>query len=204
MSPKIVDKEEKKRGIIMAAMQVFSEKGVVKTKMADIAKAANIGKGTIYEYFKNKDDIFINLFEMHFSQIGNQAAQVMEEYDDPEAKLRQFVAMTVTSLIDGHSNFAEIMLDIWAEGIREHNESIKHVFNLEDIYRQYREVIIQILQDGIEKGIFKPMDTTFTASLFIGALDGILLQWLMRKDLFDTATLTDNFMKIFMNGIKTR
>jgi len=96
------------------------------------------------------------------------------------------------------------MLDIWAEGIREHNEDINRVFNLEKIYQQYREVIIQILQDGIERGIFKAMDTTFTASLFIGALDGILLQWLMQKDLFDTATLADNFMNIFINGIKKR
>ncbi|MDP8221609.1 MAG: TetR/AcrR family transcriptional regulator [Candidatus Stygibacter frigidus] len=204
MSPKVVDKEEKKQGIIMAAMQVFSEKGVVKTKMADIAKAANIGKGTIYEYFKNKDDIFINLFEMHFSQIGNRAAQVMEKYDDPVDKLQQFVALTVTSLIDNHYNFAEIMLDIWAEGIREHNEEINRVFNLELIYSQYRDVIRQILQDGVDKGTFCAMDTTFSASLFIGALDGILLQWLMRKDLFDTASLTENFMKIFMNGIKKR
>jgi len=202
MSPKIVDKEEKKREIVMAAMQIFSEKGVVKTKMADIAKVANIGKGTIYEYFKNKDDIFINLFEMHFSQIRQEAALIMEKYNNPTDKLKQFVSLTVTSLIDEHSNFAEIMLDIWAEGIREHNENINHVFDLERIYREYRNVIIQILQDGIEKGFFKVMDTTLTASLFIGALDGIMLQWLIQKDLFNFATLTENIMSIFINGIK--
>ncbi|RLC55379.1 MAG: hypothetical protein DRH89_07790 [Candidatus Cloacimonadota bacterium] len=202
MSPKRVDKDEKKRGIIMAAMQIFSEKGVVKTKMIDIAKAANIGKGTIYEYFKNKDDIFINLFEMYFSQIEQETALIMERYDDPTDKLKQFVSLTVTSLIDEHSNFAELMLDIWAEGIRGHNENINHVFDLGKIYREYRNVIIQILQDGIDKGSFKAMDTILTASLFIGALDGIMLQWLIQKDLFDTATLTDNIISIFINGIK--
>ena len=201
MSPKRVDKDEKKLGIIMAAMQIFSEKGVVKTKMADIAKAAGIGKGTIYEYFKNKDDIFINLFEMHFSQIEQEIALIMEKYNDPTDKLKQFVSLTVTSLLDEHSNFAEIVLDIWAEGIREHNENINRVFDLEKIYREYRNVIIQILQDGIDKGSFKAMDTSFTASWFIGALDGIMLQWLIQKDLFDIATLTDNIMSIFINGI---
>ncbi|MCF7912077.1 MAG: TetR/AcrR family transcriptional regulator [Candidatus Cloacimonetes bacterium] len=202
MAPKIVDREEKKREIVMAAMEVFSEKGVANTKMIDIARAAGIGKGTIYEYFKNKDDIFINLFELHFTEIGNAAAEVMGRYDDPAEILQQFVEITVSFLINEDHNFAEIMLDIWAEGIREHNEEINRVFNLDAVYSQYRDVIIQILQDGVDKGTFCSMDTTFTASLFIGALDGILLQWLMRKDLFDSATLTDNFMKIFINGIK--
>ena len=58
MAPKIVDKEAKKTQIIIAATQVFSKLGVAKTKMIDIAQAAGIGKGTIYEYFRSKEEIF--------------------------------------------------------------------------------------------------------------------------------------------------
>ena len=63
MSPKIIDKEAKKAEILQAAMQVFSRKGVAKTRMADIAVAAGIGKGTIYEYFRSKEEIFAAAFQ---------------------------------------------------------------------------------------------------------------------------------------------
>ncbi len=56
--PKIVDKEAKRKDILNAAIHVFVEQGAAKTKIADIAKRANIGKGTIYEYFSSKEDIF--------------------------------------------------------------------------------------------------------------------------------------------------
>jgi AcrR family transcriptional regulator len=201
MSPKVVDKEEKKREIVMAAMQVFSEKGVVNTKMIDIAQAAGIGKGTIYEYFKNKDDIFINLYQIHFSEITNEIASVLDKFDDPLTKMKQFISLTITSIIDEHSNFAEIMLDVWAEGIRTHNENINKVINLDEIYDQYRVLIIKILQEGIDKKIFKPMNTTSVASLVIGALDGIMLQWMMQRDLFDVTSLIESTINIFLNGI---
>lgn len=202
MSPKKIDKDAKKQQIIQAAMQVFSEKGVVNTKMIDIAKAAGIGKGTIYEYFKNKDDIFINLFEMFFSQIEQEIVLILGKNTHPTEKLKQFVSLTVNSLFNKNSNFAEIMLDIWAEGIRERKEKINQILDLRKIYSEYRNIISKILQDGIDKGCFKTMDTTLAASLFIGSLDGIMLQWLIQKDLFDLTTLTDNIISIFVSGIE--
>ena len=62
MSPKIVDVEEKKKGIIQAAIGIIARRGLAQTKMEDIAQAAEIGKGTLYEYFKSKDEIFQGAF----------------------------------------------------------------------------------------------------------------------------------------------
>jgi len=121
MSPKLVNKEEKKREIAFAAMQVFSEKGVVNTKISDIAVCAKIGKGTIYEYFKSKEDIFIFVFEILFSQIFTEISTVVNKSNSPSEKLKQIISLSVSSFMDNPYNMAEIMLDIWAEGIREHN-----------------------------------------------------------------------------------
>ena len=68
--PKIVDKAAKKNEILLAAMRLFAEKGVVNSKMADIAIAAGIGKGTIYEYFRSKEEIFGEAFSTIHRQAG--------------------------------------------------------------------------------------------------------------------------------------
>ena len=201
MSPKLVNKEEKKREIAFAAMQVFSEKGVVNTKISDIAVCAKIGKGTIYEYFKSKEDIFIFVFEILFSQIFTEISTVVNKSNSPSEKLKQIISLSVSSFMDNPYNMAEIMLDIWAEGIREHNEKLKKVFNLEKMYGEFRIIVEDVLQEGINMGKFREMDTTVSAAIIIGALDGILLQWLMQKDLFKADSVTDSFIRLFLNGI---
>jgi AcrR family transcriptional regulator len=64
MAPIVVDKAKKKTDILNAAIEVFATKGVANAKMNDIAIAANIGKGTIYEYFSSKEDIFSTAFHV--------------------------------------------------------------------------------------------------------------------------------------------
>ncbi len=62
MTPPPIDKDEKKIKILKAAMDVFAEKGFHTARMADVAEIAEIGKGTIYEYFRSKEDLFMELF----------------------------------------------------------------------------------------------------------------------------------------------
>ncbi|MCD4819972.1 MAG: TetR/AcrR family transcriptional regulator [Candidatus Cloacimonetes bacterium] len=204
MTPKRVNKDEKKQEIIFAAMQVFSGKGVANTKITDIAKAANIGKGTVYEYFKNKKDIFVNVFNMVVSQTLTEISESIKDMEDPSNKLKQIFSLSISSVANDHFDMALIMLDIWSEGIRENRENrenINSIFNIEQIYNEYRSMVTEILQEGIEKGYYHEMNTTVVASVFIGALDGISLQRLMQKDLFDLSTLTNDFINLFLNGI---
>jgi AcrR family transcriptional regulator len=81
--PKIIDKDEKKAEILRAAMQVFSQKGVAKTKMIDIAKCARVGKGTIYEYFDSKEDIFREAFEKVYYESERLLEEAIGSTDDP-------------------------------------------------------------------------------------------------------------------------
>ena len=88
MSPKVIDKESKRLEILMAAMQVFARKGVTNSKMAEIAEAAGIGKGTIYEYFASKEDIFGLAFQYFFHDVQQKILQTLEGTDDPIEKLK--------------------------------------------------------------------------------------------------------------------
>lgn len=198
MSPKIIDRENKKREILIAAMRVFARHGVAKTKMIDIANEAGIGKGTIYEYFRNKDDIFFESFRYFMQQTDSIVAKRLQNIQDPVARLEGYIEGWLESLADSIELVA-IMMDYWAEGIRAKNED--SVFNLKKIYAEYRVSIQALLDEGVSRKKFKPVDTRITASLLIGMLDGIALQWIMDRDLFRFTEIADAIKKSFINGL---
>ena len=200
--PKIVDKESKKNEIMQAAMQVFARKGVVKTKMIDIAEEAAIGKGTIYEYYRSKDDIFADVFHFFFLNMERSMQEGIKTISDPVKKLKYIIDFSILNLFQSDQKFMRIMMDFWAEGIRNKDEKILQIMDLNEIYLSYRSLFSDILQDGINKGIFRKIDTHSVASILIGALDGIMLQWIMDADILDLNQISNIFLECFLSGIK--
>jgi TetR/AcrR family fatty acid metabolism transcriptional regulator len=202
MSPRFVDKEEKKRDILMAAMRVFAKGGVVKTKMADIAAAAGIGKGTIYEYFRSKEDIFAAAYHQMFEGVEEKIEAVMADDIEPEEKLRQLMVVTVEGVLGDGGEFAGIMMAFWSEGIRNRNDRILDVIDLKQLYAEFRGIISSILTEGIQQGRFRKVDISLTASVLIGAMDGILLQLIMEPKIFTPDQVVSVLMDTFLNGLK--
>lgn len=201
MSPKIVDIEEKKLKIIHAAVKVFSEKGMVKAKMADIALEAGIGKGTIYEYFRSKEEVFTSGFQMFFEGMQDTIETALKSTNDPVEQLKLLIDLSFKSFLQHGSDLAMIMMDFWAEGIRNKDEKILNAIDLKQIYHEFRVLIKSILNNGIEQGVFRSVDTHNVAALFIGALDGIMLQWIMDHKSIDLEKITDSVIDNFLNGL---
>jgi len=204
MAPKIVDKEAKKNQIILAATQVFSKLGVGKTKMVDIAKAADIGKGTIYEYFRSKEEIFSSTFHFMFSEMENRLQQIAQSSDEPEEKLTQLINTSIDFHSHDASEFAAIMMDFWAEGIRSKNEEILHTINLKHIYQEFRLLISNIVKDGIKQGVFKKVDPTSFAAITLAAMDGIFLQIIMEPEIIDHNKIKKTFKETLLAGLLER
>ena len=202
--PKIVDKEAKKMDILHAAMHVFAKKGVVNAKMIDIATAAAVGKGTIYEYFRSKEDIFINAFIYYYKMMQSMVEEALAKEDQPLKQLEVIFTVSLEAFMHFGGEFADIMMDFWAEGIRNKDQDFLDAINLKGVYSDYRKLIQQILESGIEKGIFKPIDTKSTASVMIGAFDGIMLQWIMDRKSIDLKKVPKILMDGFIEGIKYR
>lgn len=202
MAPKIVDKEEKKAKILKAAIRVFAQRGVAKTKMADIAEATGIGKGTIYEYFRSKEDIFAEAYTLLFQDMDIKIGAVIESEITPEDKLRLLMTETFESLVADGGEFAGIMMAFWSEGVRNKDERISEIINLEQIYDDYRKVIAAILEEGMQTGVFREVDAILTASVLIGAIDGILLQWIMNSRVFEPRKAIEVLLDSYLHGIK--
>ena len=200
--PKIVDKEAKKLAILHAAMHVFARQGIVKTKMIDIARYAGVGKGTIYEYFRSKEEIFVSAFQYFFQDIEMALQNVVASNGDPVAKLELIVERSCEMFLHDGGEFAEIMMDFWAEGVRNKDKDVMEIINLKAIYETYRELIIDILQEGIRQHKFRQVDVKSVAAIFIGAFDGLLLQWIMDRQKIDIQKAADAMVECFVNGLK--
>ena len=98
-------------------------------------------------------------------------------------------------------DYIEVMFEFWAEGIRTSHDGEMGVINLNKLYADYRTVIKAILDEGIRLGKFKKMDTTLTASILIGALDGLMLQWILDKSLFTIDDAATHLFDEFLQGI---
>ena len=200
--PKIIDKQAKKLDILHAAAKVFAQKGVVNTKMVDIAAEAGIGKGTIYEYYRSKEEIFGDSFRLIFDHMESQLADAIGNTDDPVLKLQKLINVTLKEFLEHSGDLAGIMMDFWAEGVRTKNDEIMNVINLEQIYSEYRIMIADILHDGINKGVFREVDANSLAAIVIGSLDGIMLQWIINKNLVDLDKICEVIIETLLIGIK--
>lgn len=199
--PKIIDKEAKKQEIVQAAITVFAQRGFANTKIADIARAANIGKGTIYEYFKNKSEIFENGFRYFMDAMETSIAKKIFKIIDPVEKLKA-IFTSMTDFFQGETaEFMEIMLDFWAEAIRQKDEHTLVMLDLEKVYVDFRKMIGAVLEEGIRIGKFKPMNTFMVASLLIGMTDGLMLQWIMNRDLIDVKEAIRCLLDEILTGI---
>jgi len=200
--PKIVDREAKKLEILQAALQVFSQKGISNTKMIDIARAASIGKGTIYEYFSSKEDIFITGFHQFFAGYDEMISNAIKKQDHPSEQLKVLIHVSLEAIFEEQKDFIGILMDFWAEGIRSKDNSMEDAIHLKEMYQNYRMMIRQIIDRGIAQGVFRPIDSMAFASFLLAAIDGLMLQWVMEPELFDMKQIAESLCDGMLNGIR--
>lgn len=193
--PKIVDKEAKKKEILMAALHEFAEKGVNQTKISDIAQRAGIGKGTVYEYYPNKDAIFIDSMSFFMQSLENSLLKNMEGVKDPRQKIEVLIR-SFTENAGESGDFLKIILDFWAIGLR--NEQFSA---WAESYRAFQVMISEIFEEGIRQGIFRRVDTKSLAYCLIGLLDGIIFQMILFGKEFSVDDALNAVIDNFLNGL---
>jgi len=197
---KIINKKEKKQKILQAAIKEFASNGFKATKISSIAESADIGKGTIYEYFKSKDELFHNAFNFFMDEINTVLAKKIYNIFDPVEKLSAFFDAWIEILESPLQNFMEVILDFWAEGIKNKQENIS--IDLKTMYQEYRLMIQNLLDDCMVENKSGKINTHLTSSIIIGALDGLMLQWIMDRDAFDLKTAIKWLGNIILDKIK--
>lgn len=198
--PIIVDKKKKREKILEAAVKVFSKKGRTATKISDIAEEAGIGKGTIYEYFQSKDEVFSASFHYFMEKLEEVITRRLFPIHDPLEKLRAYFSAWTEVLEGDYLEYLEIVLDFWAEGVRKGDDSWKIDLNV--LYAENIKILESLLSGCAASGEIKTVDNKLIAATMLGALDGLLIQWIMDRDSFQIRKAIRLFADTMIEGLK--
>lgn len=180
----------RRQEIVEAAIKIFSRKGFHQTKVQDITRSIGISTGTFYIYFKNKRDLFVEVVDEVFRTIVGEAAKALQEEDDVMRRL----VIRGEVFYKNYSKYNEILYQLRAEMAGE--DAWPHD-RVKEAYKQLTRPVIREVQDGINKGIFRPADPDLMAY----ALTGIIEIMSLRISLDDKYSFADimNFIVEFVS-----
>lgn len=192
----MVRNRPKYRQIIDAAVVVIAENGFHQAQVSKIAKKAGVADGTIYLYFKNKEDILISLFEEKMGQFTEKIEQNIAGKSNSVEKLLALVKMHLYQLADDPHLAIVTQIEL-----RQSNKEIRLKIN--EVLKDYLKIVDQILYEGIEEGVFKEsLNVRLARQMIFGTLDEIVTNWVMNEQKYDLRELTESIHQLLIDGIR--
>ena len=172
MSPRPDVSEERKDQILDAASEVFAEKGVHEARMDDIVKESGLSKGTLYWYFKSKDEIIISIFERLFSRELADLDNLVSD-DSPAADRLLRYTERITKDVFRLLPFAPIAYEFLSLAFR--RKYFREAFKI--YLNNHMDILVPVIQQGVDSGEFRRVDA-HEAAIAVGAIfEGTLLLW---------------------------
>ncbi len=190
---------DKYQKIIHAATKVFASKGFYNAKVADVAEEADVADGTIYLYFKNKDDILISIFEDSIDGFITAIQQKIRTITGPIEKLHEFIRLHL-ALVEENQDVAQVL----QIELRQSSKFMKEYAATK--FRDYLEIIAAILVEGQASGVFKEaVNPAIVKRAIFGAVDEMALEWvLMKKKKYSLNEVADQLCMMLVEGLKNR
>jgi AcrR family transcriptional regulator len=188
--------EDKRRArrerILDSAQLLFNRFGYRKTSLTDIANEAGVGKATLYHYVKGKEDIFHGLFQREFEAYRQELLQLLREISSPQEKLRAFAETTVNH----HRNLAAQSPLSLEERMEQFPNPHVAIFRIRSVEI---ETLSEVLEEGMESGVFRKMEVSTVAALLFGAFKGLLAE--LNQNPQSGNTLADQFLDVLFKGL---
>ncbi len=202
MTPKRVDRGERAQQIVAGALEVFARRGFAAATIDEIAREANLGKGTVYEYFDSKEDLFFaGLRAVVGRQLADARQRAGEPYPSAAARLRALFLQTVEMNADARRMFP-LMFEFWAASASASPElrgRVARVFR--DLYADFSLVIADTIRDGMAAGEFDAtVDPGAVTAVLIGSIDGLRLQAWFDITL-NPARVAERFIEVMLRGL---
>lgn len=199
MSPRPDVSDERKHQILNAAEEVFTHKGIDDARMEDIADETGLSKGTLYLYFKSKDDLILaildRIFQFEFRQLENLNTEDMSA-TDALWKLTELLIKDILRLL----RLIPIVYEFLALAFR--NKYVQQV--LKKYVNRYLDILVPIIQRGIDSGEFRPVDAREVAIAAGAIMEGTLLLWVYDKSIVDPERHIRSGMKLLLEGVQAR
>jgi AcrR family transcriptional regulator len=204
--PKLVDKTEKSNGIAAAAICLFAEQGYAATRVGQIAEAAGIGKGTIYQYFSSKEEIFVYTINNWIMNLLNRMLEGIRDLEDPSARLETVIQMVKEVLNAGGPDPKKLFADIDQQTFMPGGAFYKRRHIIKNMRSAFCDMVTDILLDGVSKKVFKPEIARDAAKISINLLaylEGIGMHYLIMEDYGVFEEQIDFYIREFITAIRS-
>ena len=196
LSRKERDKLRNKEAILEAAVHLFAQKGFNETKLEDVAALAEFGKGTLYNYFENKNDLLLSAFDFAVNSMLDFLYEQMSSVSDPLDRIR-LMAKSQLNYYRTHSDFMNVVMT--NHQVLQNHACSKEVFQR---FAKLRGMVVLEMQRAIDAGVFKPGSAQRYASYLSGMIHG-QVRSLNSGEMGVEEVQSDEIIDIFLNGVKS-
>jgi TetR/AcrR family fatty acid metabolism transcriptional regulator len=186
---------DKFTAILRAAAKVFARAGYFNAKVSDVAREAGVADGTVYLYFKNKDDLLSSIFTVAMDEFIARARAELRDIKDPREQLRHFA----------HLHFALLERDramaiVFQIELRQSTKFMEQYSTTK--LAEYFKIIREIIEEGQRRSIFRPhLNSKIVAKILFGALDEMATNWVLSHRRSRLTAMVEPVMDIFLKGV---
>ena len=186
---------DKREAILRAAIKVFAGNGYFNSKVSDIASEAGIADGTVYLYFKSKDEILHSIFDRAMAEFISEGKKELSLIDTPRAKLKRIAELHLEKL--GTDRDLAIVFQVELRGSTKFMQEFSAAG-----FAEYLDIIRKTIENGQRAGHFRnDIKPIVAAKIFYGALDEMVTNWILSKKSYVLALMADEVLKLFFGGI---
>jgi len=193
--------QARRQEILEAATRLFAQKGYHGASMSEIANEAEFSTGSLYNFFRNKEELYFTLLEEKIEALGSQINVVLESRGGVEEKLASFLTK-VLSFFETERDFFRI----FSEQRTQFELSAKGQFAdvIHDKYEKYLGGMVLLMEQGIKEGLFMPLNPAELALMFLGIMNTILFLYVNSPEPYNLQDKSGQILDVFFNGTRKR
>jgi TetR/AcrR family fatty acid metabolism transcriptional regulator len=185
----------KRELILRAATRVFARNGYFNSKVADIARAADVADGTVYLYFKSKEEILHSIFDQNMAAAIAAGRELIKELADPREKLRHIARLHLERL--GADRELAVVFQVELRGSTKFMEEFSAAG-----FAEYLDLLRKIIEEGQRSRVFrKDLNAKVVAKILFGALDEMATNWIISHRSYKLEPMAEVVMDVFLNGV---
>ena len=178
-------------------MKVFARQGFYQSTVAQIAKEAGVADGTIYLYFKNKDDILVQIFRYRAKQVFDRFRAEVDKADHSLDKLRNLIRRHLAEF--QRDRDMAVLYQVETHQNSRHAES-----QIREMSKMYQDIVSEIVELGQQEGsVRKELYVGLVKRFILGAVDEVINTWLHSEREYDLVSMADPLVELLVKGIGT-
>jgi len=185
--------------ITRASYRLFAQKGLFRTRLKDISEEADLGKGTIYTYFKTKTDLITHLSLNAFEDLLGYCRKEITGTRDPDELLQKLINSHFSFFARRRSLFPFLF---FVRGALQQDFSKLDLRKIESSYEKYIDFLREVLDSGVRSGSFRAFSPVTQAYILEGLIMGFILQWIINKRKGNLANQAGVVVETFFYGVK--